>query len=548
MLERTERPRTIRSAHRVADFSSRNSTVDISAPGDQIASTTYTPTPAAPIVKLGSGTSQAAPMVSGSAAVLFAVRPDAQPAQVESALLNSARPIGGARTDEYGRGRLDPVAALEALNSSAIPLPSTNDTFRNARIPSLCGFSPGVLVGGVLPGIAPGDGMVGLDERFAPAVGDVNADQITDAAVVMSCTHGGVAWPDQLVLYTAGNVVVGSIDLGVLSGDAPRATVESLAFQDGRFEIAWLTNQAGDLDCCPTRHVTASVTIANAAPMATAPVDVSAAGPETSVTLTSCEGVDLTPVTEIGAFAGLTESTCAAPWALVAFSEADPSVSVALVRYSDDGQSDVVDWWGDLELGDNPDYTPEAIAAHGLSIELARAMYEELGGPSGGNLGSSAPSCTTLAVAADTDIDTEAVQCAEDWAVGVPAACGDNCEHVEVFQLQGQKWISRGGYFSSCPDALVDSGIPLRIARQLVPSVLCPTTGTVSSQRLQRDDVGEDVRSLQQALRTAGYELDVDGEFGPGTEQAVEAYQRDLGLEVDGIAGPATLRSLGLIP
>ena len=45
----------------------------------------------------------------------------------------------------------------------------------------------------------------------------------------------------------------------------------------------------------------------------------------------------MSPVAALGAYAGLTMSRCSAPWALVAFTEAQPSVSVALVRYDDAG-------------------------------------------------------------------------------------------------------------------------------------------------------------------------------------------------------------------
>src|SRR5690606_34221256 len=36
----------------------------------------------------------------------------------------------------------------------------------------------------------------------------------------------------------------------------------------------------------------------------------------------------------------------------------------------------------------------------------------------------------------------------------------------------------------------------------------------------------------------------LDGAFGPETLHAVRAYQRDHGLDVDGIAGPHTLQSI----
>jgi peptidoglycan hydrolase-like protein with peptidoglycan-binding domain len=57
---------------------------------------------------------------------------------------------------------------------------------------------------------------------------------------------------------------------------------------------------------------------------------------------------------------------------------------------------------------------------------------------------------------------------------------------------------------------------------------------------------GSAVRHLQQALVDQGYDIDVDGDFGDGTYNAVRQFQNANDLDVDGIAGPATLAALGL--
>jgi peptidoglycan hydrolase-like protein with peptidoglycan-binding domain len=48
------------------------------------------------------------------------------------------------------------------------------------------------------------------------------------------------------------------------------------------------------------------------------------------------------------------------------------------------------------------------------------------------------------------------------------------------------------------------------------------------------------VRPLQQLLCARGRSVSVDGIFGPRTESAVEDFQQDAGIGVDGIVGPAT--------
>ena len=58
---------------------------------------------------------------------------------------------------------------------------------------------------------------------------------------------------------------------------------------------------------------------------------------------------------------------------------------------------------------------------------------------------------------------------------------------------------------------------------------------------LKRGLAGEPVQRLQAKLG-----IDADGQFGPGTEAALKAYQTNSGLAVDGIAGPDTFAHMGL--
>ncbi|HEY5627093.1 MAG TPA: peptidoglycan-binding protein [Nitrospira sp.] len=51
---------------------------------------------------------------------------------------------------------------------------------------------------------------------------------------------------------------------------------------------------------------------------------------------------------------------------------------------------------------------------------------------------------------------------------------------------------------------------------------------------------GQDVTSVQRALRRAGYRIAVDGRFGPTTETALMRFQRKHGLRADGVVGPRT--------
>lgn len=57
---------------------------------------------------------------------------------------------------------------------------------------------------------------------------------------------------------------------------------------------------------------------------------------------------------------------------------------------------------------------------------------------------------------------------------------------------------------------------------------------------IKRGSTGDDVKALQAALRSKGYSVSIDGAYGPQTEAAVMAFQRDHGLSIDGIVGPMT--------
>ncbi len=67
----------------------------------------------------------------------------------------------------------------------------------------------------------------------------------------------------------------------------------------------------------------------------------------------------------------------------------------------------------------------------------------------------------------------------------------------------------------------------------------------LGSRVIAQGDQGWDVGALQFLLWRRGYSPGaIDLTFGPATRTAVERYQRDAGLAVDGLSGPATIDSL----
>jgi peptidoglycan hydrolase-like protein with peptidoglycan-binding domain len=76
-------------------------------------------------------------------------------------------------------------------------------------------------------------------------------------------------------------------------------------------------------------------------------------------------------------------------------------------------------------------------------------------------------------------------------------------------------------------------------------TTLPPTSTTLPFDGLRPGDKGPRVAELQQHLATLHYDVPTaDASYGPGTQQAVMAFQKVNGLGRDGVAGPQTLARL----
>jgi putative chitinase len=70
--------------------------------------------------------------------------------------------------------------------------------------------------------------------------------------------------------------------------------------------------------------------------------------------------------------------------------------------------------------------------------------------------------------------------------------------------------------------------------------VVATTAPTKSRPTLHRGSQGEAVGELQALLRTLGFQLAIDQEFGAATEVAVMSVQSNANIKADGIVGPQT--------
>ncbi len=79
----------------------------------------------------------------------------------------------------------------------------------------------------------------------------------------------------------------------------------------------------------------------------------------------------------------------------------------------------------------------------------------------------------------------------------------------------------------------------------LVAFAIILTSGVTALSKI--GSRSEEVKKIQTKLTELGYfNSNIDGIFGTITKNALENFQRDYGLTVDGIAGKNTLKSLGI--
>lgn len=118
----------------------------------------------------------------------------------------------------------------------------------------------------------------------------------------------------------------------------------------------------------------------------------------------------------------------------------------------------------------------------------------------------------------------------EDWTLN---RCG-----TDVFYRVFYSEVGAGGITFSVME-LDSAGVP--VVQPVVAVAEAPLL------RLTKPYMrGDDVKTVQAALKKAGVKVSVDGVFGPGTEKAVKAFQKEKGLQTDGEVGQTTRDALGL--
>lgn len=109
---------------------------------------------------------------------------------------------------------------------------------------------------------------------------------------------------------------------------------------------------------------------------------------------------------------------------------------------------------------------------------------------------------------------------------------------IEAFFCDNQEDVNRFN-LEQMANAIV-KGITGQVANTVTPTPTPQPTPSKPKNYLSKGDKGSDVKDMQTKLIACGYSCGksgADGDFGSGTKTAVENFQRDHGLTIDGKFG-----------
>ena len=150
-------------------------------------------------------------------------------------------------------GIVAPARASTVSPPTALGASVTRASLAKARVPALCQHRAGRMTKGYLKDAAPDSGGTYL---LSAKFGRIRPHRGREAVAVVGCDMGGVGWPDNLVMYSANNKVIGKLELGeILPGS--RTAVHAVKIKKKRIvvQVSGVT-QRGDDDLWGTADAT----------------------------------------------------------------------------------------------------------------------------------------------------------------------------------------------------------------------------------------------------------------------------------------------------
>lgn len=122
-------------------------------------------------------------------------------------------------------------------------------------------------------------------------------------------------------------------------------------------------------------------------------------------------------------------------------------------------------------------------------------------------------------------------------------------EVAAIGKSLGFKWGGDWTSFKDYPHLEMTFGLSIDdLQRGKRPAnTATPNKNSGSSNLLKVGSEGDEVKSLQKDLNRLGAKIEEDGIFGKGTKDAVQDFQKEYKLDVDGIVGKDTLSKLASV-
>lgn len=195
--------------------------------------------------------------------------------------------------------------------------------------------------------------------------------------------------------------------------------------------------------------------------------------------------------------------------------------------------------------------------------------------------------CPTSTFSAQFKTKMRMLDCTTTWAVGrydrdTWNCPSDGCIDARIFHLENNVWVDKATCYTTeplipgkrrcyvpdvgvatdadLPPAVIACKIwPLNTDPKWADEAGCPLTDAAVNRILSTAcdgwnqneslpispcDSGSLVRTVQKALRDAGFSVQVDGFNGPGTVRAIAQFQQDKGLRRSGIVNEETFAAL----
>ena len=276
------------------------------------------------------------------------------------------------------------------------------------------------------------------------------------------------------------------------------------------------------------------------------------------------ETADATATTDVVAVAGLPSASALGDWTPSCSDvEADALAAQDNIAHRPEFSDTRFELWEFPEFASSAfeGIAPLRECAPGFLLRIANAIERTWADATAGEVVAglirsavdASGTCTPERLRTDLDTSVDVVDhlCLDGWAYL------DSPDGLLVGRIVDEVWTAYVAFPTRmCRSEAVDDGVPLVIVDRIAWTCSNDNEEPVmawdgeyrpapsGTRDIHLGHTGNTVRELQRKLRNAGYAVEVDGLYGPTTEEVVRKFQRDHDLIVDGRANPEVWTAL----